>query len=64
MENPSPSLPKNIPPAEQRLNFLKKPLENDGELFKKYSTFMDDLLEQGYERKVPDEQCDKQSDPT
>lgn len=31
---------------------------------KKYSTFMDDLLVKGYARKVPNEQCDKQSDAT
>ncbi len=63
-KNPPPSLPKNKPLAERRLKFLKKRLEKDGEPFKKYSTFMDDILERGYAREVPDEQRSKQSDAT
>ena len=63
-KNPPPTLPKNRPLAERRLKFLKKRLENDSELLAKYSTFMDDLLEKGYARKVPDEEHEKQSDRT
>ena len=58
-KNPPPSLPKNRPLAERRLKLLKKRLEKDDDLLKKYSTFMDDLLEKGYTRKIPEEQREK-----
>ena len=63
-KNPPPSLPRNRPLAERRLKLLKKRLEKDDELLKKYSTFMNDLLEKGYARKVPDQQCKEQNDAT
>ena len=63
-KNPLPSLPWNRPLVERRLNLLKKHLENDDQLLKKYSAFMNDLFEKGYARKVPNEQCDKRSNAT
>ena len=63
-KNLRPAFLKNRPLAKRRLKFLKKRLENDSELLLKYSTFMDNLLEKGYARKVPDEEYEKQSDTT
>ena len=51
-----PELPNNRTMAERRLNFLKKRLEGDPSLMKNYSSFIEDLLKNGYARKVPDEQ--------
>ena len=42
--------------AKRRLNFLKKRLEGDPSLMKNYSSFIEDLLKNGYARKVSDEQ--------
>ena len=43
--------PWNRPLVERRLSLLKKRLENDDQLLKKYSAFMNDLFEKGYARK-------------
>ncbi len=47
-----PSLPYNRPLAEHRLNLLKKRLQRNPDLLKKYSDNMDDLLAKGYATKV------------
>ena len=51
-----PTLPYNRPLAEHRLNLLKKRLQKDHDLLKKYSDNIDDLLAKGYATKVPE--CD------
>ena len=48
-----PSLPYNRPLAEHRLDLLKKRLQKDPNLLKKYSDNMDDLLAKGYASEVP-----------
>ena len=56
-----PNLPNNNMKAEQRLLSLKKRLVRDPELHQKYSAFMEDLLEKGYARRVPEDQENKPS---
>ena len=56
-----PNLPNNKMQAEQRLLSLKKRLARDPELHQKYSAFMEDLLERGYARRVPEDQENKPS---
>ena len=56
-----PNLPNNKMQAEQRLLSLKKRLVRDPELHQKYSAFMEDLLERGYTRRVPEDQENKPS---
>ena len=52
-----PNLPNNRPLAEHRLKLLRRLLKNQ-ELHSKYSAFMDDLLENGHARKVPEDRLD------
>ena len=59
-----PSLPRNKPMAENRLKLLKKRLEKDSDLLEKYSTYMDDLIEKGYARQVPQQERGDQSNVT
>lgn len=56
-----PNLPNNKMQAEQRLLSLKKRLVRDPELHQKNSAFMEDLLEKGYARRVPEDQENKTS---
>ena len=51
-----PNLPNNKTQAEQRLLSLKKRLVRNPELHQKYSAFMEDLVEKGYARRVPEDQ--------
>ena len=51
-----PDMPNNKPIAERRLDLLKRRLDKDPLLKKKYSEFIEDLLKKEYARKVPDEQ--------
>ena len=55
----SPDLSNNKMQAKQRLQLLKKRLTTDCDLHQKYSVFMNDLLERGYAREVPDDQIGK-----
>ena len=55
--NSPPCLPDNKPLAEHRLKLLKKRLTKNPGLCEKYSTTIDDLLNKGYARKVPDCLC-------
>ncbi len=43
---------------------LKKRLLKDSDLFQKYSAYMQDLLQKGYARKLPEEERCKQSNTT
>ena len=54
-----PTLPYNRPLAEHRLNLLKKRLQKDHDLLKKYSVNIDELLSKGYATKVPE--CDAEN---
>ena len=49
------ALPLNRAMAEKRLNYLKTEFEKNGELFACYKEKIDDLLKNGYARKVPEE---------
>ena len=51
-----PCMPNNRQIAEQRLSYLKKRLDRDPILKKKYTNFIDDLLVKGHVRTVPDQQ--------
>ena len=63
-KNPQPSLPNNKPIAVRRLMLLKKRLTKDNDLYQKYSAFMQDLLQKGYARKLPEEKRCQQSNTT
>jgi hypothetical protein len=63
-KNTQPSLPKNKSIAVCRLMLLKKRLTKDSDLFQKYSAFMQDLLQKGYARKIPEEERHRQSNTT
>ena len=53
----SPScLPNNRVLAEHRLKLLRRRLVKDPDLFQKYSSFIDNLLDKDYVRQVPDHQ--------
>lgn len=54
-----PNLPNNKSMALHRLKYLKKKLSNNPEIGRKYSAFMDELLEKGFARKVPENQIDR-----
>lgn len=54
MEARLPDLPNNRPLAEHRLKLLRKKLLKDTELFSRCSSFMLDLLNKGYTKKVPE----------
>ena len=51
-KNNPPCLKKNKSQAESRLQPLKRPLQRDEILLKKYKDFMDDLLRKNYAEKV------------
>lgn len=51
-----PCMPNNRRIAEQRLRHLKRRLVGDPALKQKYANFIDDLLDKGYARRVPDQQ--------
>ena len=51
-------LPNNKSMAVHRLQSLRNKLNNNPELGQKYSAFMDDLLDKGYARKVPEDEID------
>ena len=53
-----PDLHNNKKVAERRLELLKKRLVKDPELHQKYAVFMVDLFDQGYTRRVPENQCE------
>ena len=61
MKGLSSELPNNKTQAEQRLLSLTKRLVRYPELHQKYSAFMEDLLEKGYARRVPEDQENKPS---
>jgi hypothetical protein len=52
-KNVPPHLPNNRPLAEHRLKLLKKRLVKDPDLFSKYATFMDNLVDKGFAQLVP-----------
>jgi hypothetical protein len=52
-KNSPPRLPNSRPLAEHCLKLLKKRLVKDPDLFSKYATFMDDLVDKGFARLVP-----------
>lgn len=54
MEAYLPDLPNNRPLVEHRLNSLRKRLLKDTELFSRCSSFMLDLLNKGYTKRVPE----------
>ena len=54
-KNKNPNLPNNRSMAERRLGYLKKKLEKDPSLKKRYSEFIEDLVERGYAREVPND---------
>ena len=54
--NYPPQLSNNRILAERRLMLLKKRLTKDQELYRKYSEFMNTLLEKGYAQSVPEDQ--------
>ncbi len=58
-----PVLPYNRPLAEYRLNLLKKRLQKNPNLLKKYSDNMDDLLARGYASKVPQMDAENPQQP-
>ena len=47
-------LPNNRLLAKHRMKLLRSRLAKDPDLFQKYSTFIDNLLDKDYARKVPD----------
>ncbi|XP_067047856.1 uncharacterized protein [Acropora muricata] len=53
------SLPNNRVLAEHRLKLLRRRLAKDPDLFQKYSSFIDNLLDKDYARKVPDHQVNE-----
>ena len=53
------SLPNNRVLAEHRLKLLRSRLAKDPDLFQKYSSFIDNLLDKDYARKVPDHQVNE-----
>ena len=48
-----PALPDNHSMVENRLHHLKKRLEKEPVLLEKYTAFMEDLLQKGFARRVP-----------
>ena len=48
-----PALPDNRSMVENRLHHLKKRLEKEPILLEKYTAFMEDLLQKGFARRVP-----------
>ena len=57
-------LPNNKRLAEHRLRLLRRRLSRDQDLFQKYSTFIDNLLDKAYARKVPDYQLSRPGEAT
>ena len=53
-----PDLPNNRQMAQKRLECLKCRLHKDSDLKQRYSIFIDDLLEKGYARQVPEEEIE------
>ena len=53
------SLPNNRVLAEHRLKLLRRGHAKDPDLFQKYSSFIDNLLDKVYARKVPHHQVNK-----
>ena len=51
-----PCMPNNRRIAEQRLKYLKRRLVRETVLKQKYTSFIDDLLDKGHARIVPDQQ--------
>jgi len=51
-----PCMPNNRKIAGQRLRYLKRRLDHDPVLRKKYTNFINDLLDKGHARTVPDQQ--------
>ena len=61
----SPScLPNNRVQAEHRLKLLRRRFVKDPDLFQKYSSFIDNLLDKDYARQVPDHQSNKSEKAT
>ena len=58
------SLPNNRVLAEHRLKLLRRRLAKDPDLFQKYSSFIDNLLDKDYARKVPDHQVNESGKAT
>ena len=54
MEAHLPDLPNNRPLAEHRLKLLRKRLLKDTDLVSRFSSFMLDLLNKGYTKRVPE----------
>ena len=49
-------MPNNRQIAEQRLKYLKRRLARDPDLKQKYTNVINDLLDKGYARAIPDQQ--------
>ena len=56
-----PALPNNRSMVENRLHHLKKRLEKEPILLEKYTAFMEDLLQKGFARRVPQHMTMSQS---
>ena len=54
-----PGIPNSKPMAEKRLRSLQNRLENDGELFEKYTNTMQDYINKGHAQRVPKEELEK-----
>ena len=54
-----PDLPNNRVLAERRLNLLKKRLDKDPKLLKNYTDYIQGILNNGYARKLPEQQLNK-----
>lgn len=57
-------LPNNRVLAEHCLKLLQRRLAKDPVLFQKYSTFIDNLLDRAYARKVPDNRLCRSGEAT
>ncbi len=53
-----PDLPNNRMLAQKRLEYLRSRLQKDPGLKQKYTTFIDELLEKGYARQVPESEIE------
>ncbi|KAK3703822.1 hypothetical protein QZH41_010335 [Actinostola sp. cb2023] len=63
-KNTEPWLPENRQMAEARLQSLKRKLERNEHLHRKYRDFMNNLVAKGYARKLTAEEAGKPSKKT
>ena len=52
-------MPNNLQVAENRLGYLQRKLFQESSLKQRYTSFIDDLLDKGYARRVPDPQLER-----